>query len=75
MIDKAAEEFSISLDESYLVGDDTVDIELSKNAGLKGVLVLTGHGKGCRFSVNADAVVENLEEAADWIVKDSSQDE
>ncbi|MFQ5905104.1 MAG: D-glycero-beta-D-manno-heptose 1,7-bisphosphate 7-phosphatase [bacterium] len=75
MIDGAAAELSISLDKSYLVGDDTVDVQLARNAGLKAILVLTGHGKKSEPSVRADAVVRNLEEAADWILKDAGKNE
>jgi len=75
MIDRAVDELSISLDGSYVIGDDSVDIELGRNAGLKAILVLTGHGKDSRALVTPDAVVENLEKAADWILKGSSNNE
>ena len=75
MIDRAVDELSISLDGSYIVGDDSVDIELGRNAGLKSILVLTGHGKDCQPSAKSDAAVENLENAAEWILKGSSNNE
>jgi histidinol-phosphate phosphatase family protein len=71
MIDRAVSELSLSIDKSYVVGDDAVDIQLGKNAGIKAILVLTGHGKDCPSSVKPDAVVKDLKEAADWILKDS----
>lgn len=45
MIFQAAADFHIDLSQSYMVGDDLVDIETGKNAGCKTVLVLTGKGR------------------------------
>lgn len=75
MIDRAVDDLSISLNGSYIVGDDSVDIELGRNAGLKSILVLTGHGRDCQPLVTSDVVVENLENAAEWILKGSSNNE
>lgn len=75
MIDRATEEMSLSRAGSYVVGDDIVDVELARNAGLKSVLVLTGHGVASRLKLDPDAVVENLTEAVNWILRDSGQNE
>lgn len=75
MIDKASEAMSISVSESYVVGDDAVDIELAGNAGAKSVLVLTGHGIETRSSAKPDMVAEGLAQAVDWILRDSGADE
>ncbi len=69
---KAALEHGIDLARSYVVGDKVSDIELAKNAGAKGILVLTGDGvkeKG-RLIRPADFVAKDLSEAVRWIMED-----
>jgi D-glycero-D-manno-heptose 1,7-bisphosphate phosphatase len=44
MILKAAEQFSIDLQESWLIGDKRTDCEAADAAGVRSILVLTGHG-------------------------------
>ncbi len=44
MLGQAASKHRIDLQQSILIGDKTVDLELGKNAGLRTVLVLTGYG-------------------------------
>jgi len=46
LILQALEKYPIDLKKSYMVGDKIVDIETAYNAGIKGILVLTGYGKG-----------------------------
>ncbi len=46
MLQKASDELEIDLGRSYVVGQRLNDIKLAKNAGSKGILVLTGYGKG-----------------------------
>lgn len=47
MIDKAQQEFSIDINKSYIIGDMGMsDMILAKTIGAKGILVLTGVGKG-----------------------------
>jgi len=45
MLEKAARDMSIDLSRSYLVGDTLKDLETAVNAGMKGIIVLTGYGK------------------------------
>jgi heptosyltransferase-2 len=73
MIDRAVRELGISLDDSYLVGDDAVDVQLARNCGLRSVLVMTGHGAEARRISSPDAVVDDLGKAVDWILKDSEE--
>jgi histidinol-phosphate phosphatase family protein len=75
MIDRASEAMSISLGDSYVVGDDIVDVELARKAGAKSVLVLTGHGMETRSVAKPDMVTEGLAQAVDWILRDSGGDE
>jgi len=46
MVLKAAEEFKIDLQKSYMIGDRYKDILFAKNLNLKSALVLTGYGRG-----------------------------
>ena len=43
---QAARDLNLDLSRSYLVGDRYADIETAANAGVRGILVLTGYGLG-----------------------------
>jgi D-glycero-D-manno-heptose 1,7-bisphosphate phosphatase len=45
MIEQALENFAIDLENSWMIGDKILDIELGKNANIKTALVKTGYGK------------------------------
>ena len=76
LITRAAREFDINLDESWMVGDRYSDIEVARNAGVKSAFVLSGYGRGEwehqreTWSLQPDLVSENLLEAVDFIVAD-----
>lgn len=78
MILKAAKDWDLDLSGSFLVGDRFVDIETAHRAGVRGVLVLTGYGRGeCLYERrfwprNPDHIAENLVAAADWILQEAS---
>lgn len=44
MIDQAVRDLNIDLQQSWLIGDTTTDIQTAKNAGLRSILVRTGYG-------------------------------
>ncbi len=70
MIRKAAVDLNIDLKQSWLVGDTTTDLETAKNAGLKSVLVRTGHaGRDGKYSAKPDFVFDTLAQAVDFIVR------
>jgi len=48
MILQAAEKHHLDLHQCIAVGDKSSDLELAKNAGIRGVLVLTGYGSQTR---------------------------
>lgn len=79
LIKRAAAEFDIDLDGSWIVGDRYSDIELAHNAGVKSMLVLSGYGRGewehqsHNWSVKPDLVTENLLEAVQMIVSTDSE--
>ncbi|WP_160687742.1 HAD-IIIA family hydrolase [Clostridium sp. C2-6-12] len=76
MVEKAAKEHYIDLKSSFVVGDmGNSDIILSKRIGAKGILVLTGVGKGSMEEFRdtwrdyeADYIAENVLQAVNWIL-------
>lgn len=69
---EAAQRFSISLPDSFVVGDRIEDILAAHNCGAKSVLVRTG--KGCETEqsisdVTPDAIVDDVRAAAVWICR------
>ena len=74
LIQQACEVFDIDLAKSFVVGDRVSDIELAKQLNLKGVLVLTGYGKGDLEYVfpdrvfKPDHVAKDLLDAVNWII-------
>ncbi|MBU3665156.1 MAG: HAD family hydrolase [Chthoniobacterales bacterium] len=71
MIIEAAREHALDLSRSWMVGDKTSDIDCGQNAGLRTVLVETGHGRG-HLDCGADAVVPEIGAAADFILKEAA---
>jgi D-glycero-D-manno-heptose 1,7-bisphosphate phosphatase len=69
LIRRAAEELDIDLTRSWMVGDRYSDIELARNAGVRGALVLSGYGRGewefqrDSWSTEPDIIAEDLLEA------------
>lgn len=79
LIEQAARDLDLHLARSYLVGDRYKDLETAANAGVKGVLVLTGYGRGeyehqsAAWPVPPVYVAEHILDAAEWIIKDIDQ--
>lgn len=64
MINKCRDKYNIDLQQSWIIGDTTSDIQTGKNAGLKTALVLTGEaGKDNKYDVQPDLICSNLLEA------------
>lgn len=75
LIEKMAEKYNINLEESYFVGDTTVDIKTGKNAGMKTVLLRTGEGgKDGKYHCLPDFVVSDLQEAVKLIINSGGYD-
>ena len=74
LIDQAVEDFPIDLAASYVIGDRCSDIKMAHRAGIKGVLVKTGYGRGDLeyvfpgLSYQPHHVAEDLLEAVQWIL-------
>lgn len=75
MIQRAAREHDIDLRNSFVVGDSVVDIEAGATAGVPGVLVLTGYGRGLvehqreRFRTPPAHTADDLLDAVRWILE------
>lgn len=70
MLEEMKKRYNISLEESWMIGDTTVDIMTGKNAGVRTALVLTGEaGKDGKFNVFPDIVGEDVECAVRQIIE------
>ncbi|OPY91121.1 MAG: D-glycero-beta-D-manno-heptose-1,7-bisphosphate 7-phosphatase [Syntrophus sp. PtaU1.Bin208] len=79
MLLQAAEEMNLDLSRSYLIGDQLTDIEAAARAGIKSVLIRSGHNpgpspdlflEGRNAESRPDWVAPNLFEAVCWILQD-----
>jgi D-glycero-D-manno-heptose 1,7-bisphosphate phosphatase len=76
LIQQAARDLDLDLARSYAVGDRYRDVETAANAGVRGILVLTGYGFG-EYEYLRDSskvqpvyVAPDLGEAVEWILQD-----
>ena len=69
MIERATADMNIDLAQSWIVGDTSTDVEMARRAGIRSVLVGTGHGgRDGRYPQRADFEVPDLAAAADLIL-------
>lgn len=74
MLERAAREHALELRGSFVVGDRYDDVALAHAVGGRGVLVMTGYGRGehewnrAQWKQHPDFVVEDLREAVDKIL-------
>ena len=77
LIARAALDFAIDLEKSWMVGDRYSDVELARNAGVKSMLVMSGYGRGewehqrTAWTKQPDFIAENLLEAVRHIISGS----
>lgn len=70
MIQKAVKKYNIDLQESWYIGDSTVDIQTGINAEMHTILLQTGEaGQDGRFSVKPEFTATNLLDAVDYILQ------
>lgn len=70
LICEAAEKYNIDLDESWIIGDTTVDVQTGVHAGMHTALVTTGEaGKDGKYQAAPELICENLEKAVGEILK------
>ena len=73
MVLQAAADLNIDLAHSWMVGDSTADLAAARAAGVKAILVRTGHaGQDGKHAAAPDFVFDNLEQAVQFILKQSS---
>ncbi len=76
MVEQAVQDLSLDLSRSYLVGDQSRDMQLARRVGAKSILVTTGADSAHTLRELADdeaapdATARSLREAADWILSD-----
>jgi D-glycero-D-manno-heptose 1,7-bisphosphate phosphatase len=79
LVEKAVKDLDIDCLQSYAIGDRGLDIEFAHQIGAKGILVLTGYGKGeweflrDQWSVKPDHVAPDLYEAVQWILQQEGE--
>ena len=76
MLERAAREHALALHGCYVVGDRYADLEMAHQVGGRGILVLTGYGRG-EYELHRGhwprqpcGVAENLSIAADLILEE-----
>ena len=76
MIEQAAIELGLDLSRSFMVGDRRIDVASGHAAGVRSVLVRSGHsaygGEAPAALAEPDAILNNLMEAVGWILRSSS---
>ena len=76
LLDRAAREHALDLAASWVVGDRYADLEMAHAAGGRGILVMTGYGRGeyelhhARWPRQPDALADDLTEAVRRILND-----
>jgi len=74
LFERGKEELNIDMERSFMIGDKTDDIQAGKNAGVKTILVKTGHaGKDKNYDVKPDFVAEDLLDAAKIIKREEGK--
>lgn len=74
MIEKFAREYNIDLEQSWIIGDTTVDIQTGKNAGLHTILLLTGlSGRDKKYEVIPTYICDDLLSAVQVIIGEKNE--
>jgi D-glycero-D-manno-heptose 1,7-bisphosphate phosphatase len=75
MLERAAREHGLDLASSWVVGDRYADLEMAHAAGARGILVMTGYGRGeyelhrGAWPRQPDLVTENLSDAVRHVLR------
>jgi D-glycero-D-manno-heptose 1,7-bisphosphate phosphatase len=76
MVEDAARDLSIDLSASWVVGDRWIDVATGNAAGVRALLVKSGHAARMQETsspgVRADAILNNLMEAVGWMLPRST---
>lgn len=65
---RAASELGFALEDSYVVGDREIDVQLGETVGAATVLVRTGYGVTAEGLCAPEYVADDLLDAARWIL-------
>jgi D-glycero-D-manno-heptose 1,7-bisphosphate phosphatase len=68
MLLQAAEDLSIDLAASYVIGDMLKDLEAGRRVGAKGILVRTGYGNNIVVTDKPSYIARDLLDAVKWIL-------
>lgn len=80
LIHRAARDFAIDLERSWMIGDRYSDVELARNAGVRAAFVLTGYGRGeweyqrGEWRQMPDLVAADLADAVECITRCDEQE-
>lgn len=70
LIDRAVRDMRVSRRDAWMVGDTTSDIRAGRDAGLRTILVRTGHaGRDARYNDAPDYVMPDLAAAVGWVLE------
>jgi len=76
MIEQATTELGLDPSRSFMVGDRLIDVACGHAAGVRSLLVRSGHSAHSRAAApgpsEPDAILNNLMEAVGWILRSSS---
>jgi D-glycero-D-manno-heptose 1,7-bisphosphate phosphatase len=78
LLERASREHGLDMAASWVVGDRYADVEMAHRAGGRGILVMTGYGRGeyelhrGKWPRQPDALAENLTDAVRLIVNETS---
>ena len=74
MLLQAQHDLNIDFAQSWMIGDTTIDVQTARNAGVKSILVRTGHGGGdARHVATPDFTCDNLLEAVRLIIAERAK--
>jgi D-glycero-D-manno-heptose 1,7-bisphosphate phosphatase len=77
LVERAVRELDVDPRRSFTVGDRWLDVALARTVGARGVLVRTGYGLTEELKpqpgLTADQIVNNLVEAAGWILRHAAR--
>jgi D-glycero-D-manno-heptose 1,7-bisphosphate phosphatase len=79
LIEEAVKDLDLNCFQSYMIGDRGIDIEFAHQIGAKGILVLTGYGRGeweyfgNHWKQKPDYVGGDLYDAVQWILLQESR--
>ncbi len=70
LLQQAVKDLNLDLAHSFMIGDKTIDLETGRRAGIRKILVKTGHaGADKVYSVQPDYTARDLLDAAEWILQ------